>query len=92
MGSDHPSTGVVMPFVACITEGGRYDDASFVAGFTCGQAWVELAKGRTWAGWVPVGLVKQLDLVAMYYGARFTDERNPDRPDDAYVTITRPAA
>lgn len=67
--------GLVMPFVVCRTQGGPYDDQSFVAGFQSGQiaATLDLVSD---AGVKTIAvphcvyrpLLPLLDLLAMRYG------------------------
>ena len=60
---------LVMPFVVCRSEGGPYDDPSFVAGvrFAHMQAALD-AKPPMFETYQPPGLVPQLDLLAMERG------------------------
>jgi hypothetical protein len=61
-----------MPFVACVSQGGAYDDESFVAGFEAGVFSATLASVSTYGGvldrWVRPHLVGQLELIAMRHG------------------------
>jgi hypothetical protein len=64
---------LVVPFIACQSKGGPYDDDSFVAGFLAGQVDKALtaaaAVGATrFDCTVPTVLVPQLELVGMYRG------------------------
>jgi hypothetical protein len=64
---------LVVPFIACLSQGGPYDDDSFVAGFQAGRVDQALAAGAA-VGATEVAitvltpLVKQLDLIAMNRG------------------------
>lgn len=64
----------VMPFVACITNGGSYDDAAFVAGYECGHLDAVLGATKGVAvvlhRWVTPALIPQLDLIAMKHEQR----------------------
>lgn len=78
MGDGEPGAveyGMVMPFVACATQGGPYDDQSFVAGYQAGQIDQSLAiidrvglAGAAVAHCVYRALLGQLDLIAMRHG------------------------
>jgi hypothetical protein len=67
--------GLVMPFVVCASQGGPYDDDSYVAGYEAGKLDAELALGppHVLAFWPPALSFHaenkpQLDLVAMKNG------------------------
>ncbi len=67
--------GLVMPFVACKSEGGTYDDQSFVAGYECGQIdraleMLAASGGQEVTFKVTVGtdVIKQLELIGMKNG------------------------
>jgi len=64
---------LVVPFVVCQSEGGPYDDQSFVAGFQAGRADEQMriaavvgARNLTFT--VYSDLVRQIELSAMRYG------------------------
>ena len=65
--------GLVLPFVACKSNGGPFDDAAFIAGATCGALIEEL---RTLARlhatprqrYINAALLPQVDLIAMSSG------------------------
>lgn len=82
--------GLVMPFVACQSQGGAYDDSSFVAGYEA--ATVDAVLGATqkvigsFERWVVPGLVPQLDLIAMRHGYTTTSEPWDEHPED-YVQM-----
>lgn len=91
MSDESSEYGLVMPFIVCVSKGGPYDDASFVAG-----ARMEAIRQRCENGenpvvsWEPTSLVDQLDLVAMRYG--YTLESIPwnEYPDEwSMVTLER---
>lgn len=63
--------GLVMPFVVTQSQGGPYEDHSFVAGYQCGQIdkMLEILDGKSGAQFtVRRNLLPQLDLVAMRHG------------------------
>lgn len=75
---------LAIPFVVCTSEGGPYDDDTFVAGVQVGEIIATLRtlkaldgaeSGRFWAG---KELRKQLDLVAMHYGYTLEAEEVDD--------------
>lgn len=78
--SDDADYSLVMPFVVCRSQGGPYDDQSFVAGWEMGALDALLANfptrrfGRT----VRTASMPQVELIAMRYGytveAETTDE------------------
>lgn len=59
-----------MPFVACKTQGGTYDDTSFVAGYRLGSlaARLKYEKPDMCRGYVYPADMYQLDLIAMRAG------------------------
>lgn len=80
---------VVTPLVVCATQGGPYDDESFLAGCYFEEWWKRLSIGdpEIAAGLVPTGLVPQLDLLAMAHGFDFEAE---DKEDGwSFVIFTR---
>lgn len=86
--------GLVVPFVACRSQGGEYDDDAFAAGFACGQIDQALqAAGAVRATTVqfdPVrtALVKQLELLAMNRGfPTVTVETSQEWPEWSAVTF-----
>lgn len=90
--------GLVIPFVNVRSVGGIHDDASFSAGYECGQltAYME-AVGRTntvrLERWVRSSNVDQIDLAAMAHGFRI-ESREPwaDEPDEwTWVVLTNAA-
>jgi len=65
--------GLVYPFVVCESNGGPYDDQSFVAGWECAQvdAHLKQAAGRNAVGYGPsvrTANLPQIDLIAMHNG------------------------
>lgn len=61
---------MVMPFVACESTGGPYDDLAFCAGYSCGMVDVMLSTGTfvLYRDTVRADVVSQLDLIAMRHG------------------------
>jgi hypothetical protein len=82
--------GLVMPFVACRSHGGEYDDIAFTAGYEAAWCAFTLAVVQKVAGsferWVSPALVPQLDLIAMDHGYKTTTEPWDEHPDE-YVRI-----
>jgi hypothetical protein len=86
---------LVMPFVACASQGGPHEDQAFVAGYRLGQLDRDLEVAAligapSLAIAVPPVDLPQVDLIAMRHG--WTVEAVPwvDAPDDwASVTFTR---
>ena len=64
---------LVIPFVACQSQGGPHEDDAFVAGYQAGRIDHALAVlvtvgGREMRATVRSDLVRQLDLIAMHHG------------------------
>jgi hypothetical protein len=65
---------LVVPFVVCRSNGGPYDDESFVAGWQCGDidralaAAAAVGASRVRQPMVHAAIIKQLELVGMYRG------------------------
>lgn len=82
---------LVVPFVACRSQGGPYDDEGFAAGFQAGEihrALLMAAPAHAAQVRFPMvrsNLLPQLDLLAMHAGftivANASDERFPDWAD-----------
>lgn len=67
---EHPvERSMLVPFVAVASQGGPYDDNSFIAGFACGEAWGAVGAGQRFEKPVYPALLDQLDLIAMHFGA-----------------------
>ncbi len=85
--------GLVMPFVACSSQGGPFDDESFVVGFQAGSIDKALAVAREATATEAVfcvnsKLVKQLELIGMKNGFPvFEAEVWEEAPDWTYVTF-----
>lgn len=79
---------LALPFVACVSEGGTFDDDAFVAGFSAGQHYSELRNAPNATGWsahVEPGMVRQYDLIAMHFGYVMTVH---DDEDSGWVHVT----
>lgn len=69
----HDGHSLAVPFTACASNGGPYDDQAFVGGFDCGAMHTEMRLLRTLgatpaARWVKPAILDQLDLLAMDSG------------------------
>lgn len=86
---------LVMPFVACVSNGGPYDDESFTAGWELGAIDMALnvmaPLGATFARWIKPGMVEQLDLIAMKHGRRVAMGDLDDSATWRYVELLFPA-
>jgi hypothetical protein len=91
------NTELVMPFVVCQSEGGPYDDVSFVAGYTAGlldadlrsAAWARVERGFP----IPTPLVPQADLIAMRHGYALEATPWDDAPEEwTFVTFVASTA
>lgn len=65
-----PGMGLIVPFTACASQGGPFDDEAFINGVDCGVLHAEMRMlgtvGATpLARWVKPGILDQLDLIAM---------------------------
>lgn len=79
---------LVMPFVACVSEGGDYDDDGYAAGWEMGALDVRLADiagAAPYLTTIHAGNVRQLDLVAMKHGWRV--DLVSGHPDSATVEV-----
>lgn len=90
--SDEAEYELVMPFVACASEGGPYEDVAFVAGIYLGQVmqWIEDGKPsvhhhKVWC--MPSLLVPQLDLLAMKHALIMETYVYDENPDWTYVVL-----
>jgi len=95
---------LVVPFIVCTSQGGPYDDDSFVAGFQAGEIdkalAVAMTAGARVATWtVRTALVPQLELLAMHRGFMHIeaveigeDEDHPAMPEWSVVTFSTEAA
>ena len=84
---------LVMPFIACRSQGGPYDDEAFVAGFHLGQIHAVLDRGITeeYSSVEATALVPQLDLLAMSRGCILAHRPWDEDPKWSFVTFV-PAA
>lgn len=78
--------GLVMPFIACRSQGGEFDDDAFVSGWRCGAvdallAWPETVDYEVYAREHDLA---QLDLIAMRRGFVMTNEPS----DDGWLNVT----
>jgi hypothetical protein len=85
---------LVMPFVACASNGGPYDDDAFVAGYHAGQidrslAAVAAVGGTELRVTTYAQLLPQLDLIAMQHGFQVASEAAEDAEGWAFVTFRR---
>ena len=85
---------LVIPFVACHSQGGPYDDQSFVAGYQAGQLARSLAAAAVVGATevkatVNSDLVKQLDLIAMHHGFIAVAEASDEAPTWTFVTFRK---
>lgn len=77
---------LVMPFVACKTQGGPYDDDAFTSGYRLGglEARLELAAPPVWEVYVNPADIPQLDLICM----RHSYSLEPGEAQDEWVPVT----
>jgi hypothetical protein len=85
---------LVIPFVACTSQGGAYEDVPFVAGYQAGQIARSLAaavaiEADTLTFTAYTDLTRQLDLIGMHHGFTVTAEPCDGVPEWSYVTFTR---
>lgn len=91
-----PDYELLIPFVACRSNGGAYDDDSFTAGVQFGMIFVEAGMltrktGSTKQWHVRTQLVPQMDLVAMVYGLEMTSEPWEHQPNEwTLITMRKP--
>lgn len=89
--SDEPEYGLGMPFVACRSKGGPYDDDAYAAGFEAGMLYILLAAAGpdNMPHLIHRANREQVDLIAMRHGYVTSFE---DAGDDwLSVTFTRGA-
>lgn len=94
--SDQPDDAysLVMPFIACQSQDGPYEDDAFVAGYQAGQidrslAAVAVVCGSELQATVNTALVPQLDLVAMNHGFQMEAADAADAEGWTFVTFRR---
>lgn len=80
---------LLLMFTCVTSKGGRYDDASFAAGFQCGQLHERLSSRRVAAmsTLVRTPLVEQVDAIAMLHG--YTTDVLAGWDDWTHVGFTR---
>jgi hypothetical protein len=95
--SEHAAGPLMVPLLACKSQGGPYDDASFCAGLVAGEVRTALTAaavlGLDRASWtIPTALVTYLELVAMERGFHgFITVVDDRMPEWTHVSITVPA-
>lgn len=97
MTAEHDEGGgydLVYPFVVCQSNGGQYEDQSFVEGVKMGVATAALERGDVeHVVYANPASVAQYDLLAMHHGYRMTAEPWDEHPDEhVLVTLTRGGA
>jgi hypothetical protein len=85
---------LVMPFVACVSNGGPFDDDAFTAGYQAGLLDKALevlaaAGASELPATVFTPLLPQLDLVAMRHGFQLTAVPAEDTGTWSFVTFRR---
>lgn len=87
---------LVMPFVACSSKGGRYEDHAYAAGYEAGQLDSLLAANRHDVVHVVTLTIHadnraQADLIAMRHGYTMTAEQpaEPEFHEWLYVAFTK---
>lgn len=75
---------MLMPFIACKSQGGPFDDDAFIAGHEIGVLWIRLAAVKVFEA-LPItatvrrDLLPQVDLMAMHYELALTEnEMDPE--------------
>lgn len=86
--------GLVIPFVACASKGGPYDDDAFVAGYQAGRIDNALSVARTVGttglkATAATSLVRQLDLIAMHHGFQAKAEACEGAEGWSFITFSR---
>lgn len=82
MEPDDDHMDLVMPLIVVASNGGPYDDASFVAGMHLQQLWGVLErKPMSYQQFVRSDLIPQIDLLAMHFGYRMDAEPWAPEPD-----------
>jgi hypothetical protein len=92
MTEPEPEYELVMPFIACQSMDGPYDDKSFAAGIHVGQLMERLDRDPfQLRETVPSALVPQLDLLAMQKGYVMSSTPWPASPIEwSFVTFDKP--
>lgn len=80
-GEEHSE--LILPFVAVVSRGGTFDDASYSAGFEVGHLWsyLEYQNPQQVDDTFRKENVEQLDLVAMHFGYVMQRDREYDCGD-----------
>jgi hypothetical protein len=81
---------IVIPFVACKSKGGHYDDEAFMAGSLAMYIMMALQDPETESPTcvpVPPQLIPQIDLIAMTYGWTIDVEESDDIEDGNVLAI-----
>lgn len=88
----HDGPELVMPFVACKSQGGPYTDDAFVAGYQIGQLAAEaeaLVPGRSIQAIIYTNLERQADLVAMWKDCSIELRVSQEAPGWTNVKLTK---
>lgn len=93
MSNEEASYSLIMPFVACVSQGGPYPDDAFVAGYTAASLDAQMEHGHeAFTHCVPPALLPQLDLIAMRRGWALTHARWDEYPEEwAFATFCPPS-
>lgn len=88
------SYDLVIPFVACKSQGGPYDDQSFVAGYQAGRIDAALTSlkpvgGTELRATIRTDLTRQIDLIAMHHGFSMTLLPCEEAPGWTFATLRR---
>lgn len=87
MSDEDQDYSLVMPFVVVTSEGGPYDDESFVAGFQSGRIYERMSQGEAeFTEMVNPDLFRQCNLIARRYGYTMQTHRTGD--DENWREIT----
>lgn len=83
---------LLMPFVACESNGGSYEDRAFVAGYTAAVLDAQMQTGRdAFQRYVSPDLIPQLDLIAMHRGWTVSHEPWLEYPDEWTLATFTPS-
>lgn len=79
---------LVMPFICCKSNGGAYEDISFVAGVRLGLLMQKMESDcEEIVTAEPALLVDQIDLACMKYGYVITDKKAWDQAPDEWTFL-----
>lgn len=86
---DNEQYEMIMPLVGCRSNGGHYDDESFVAGIRYGE-WASLLKLSPYShkNYEPPHLVSSLEMLAMKEGYTMTVSDPTEDGEWVLVTMT----